>query len=87
MHLGGKAAAKASHAAAVAAAEAPSEANPYYAPTPQKQQKSPSKVPSTPGGRVSNLGHTDDEVPQIAAEQKSRLFGGLKKLMRSKSKA
>ena len=84
MHMKGKAAAKSSHAAAVAAAaEAPSEANPYYSATPQKAAV---KVPSSPGGRVSNLVLTEESEPAPAPEQKSRLFGGLKKLMRSKSK-
>lgn len=92
-HLAGKQAAK--DAAARAASEGPSEANPYFSHTPQKQKaaaKAPStpKVPSTPGGRVSNLGQAEEDDQAASApamEQKSRLFGGLRRLMKSKSKA
>ena len=94
-HLAGKQAAKDAHAAARATSENPSEANPYFSRTPQKQRaaaKAPPtpKLPSTPGGRVSNLGEVEEEsqaAPALAVEQKSRLFGGLRKLMKSKSKA
>lgn len=88
MHLGTKAAAKASHAAAVAAAnEPPSEANPYFSATPQKQQqRSVPATPSSRAGRVSNLGKLEEGGSQPGPEQKSRLFSGLKRLMRTKSK-
>ena len=92
-HLAGKQAAK--DAAAQAASEGPSEANPYFSHTPQKQKatakaSSTPKMPSTPGGRVSNFGQPEEDdraAPVPAVEQKSRLFGGLRKLMKSKSKA
>lgn len=96
-HLASKAGAKQSHAAAIAAAEAASEANPYYSSTPQKQSSTPQKpaatVSSTPRGRVSNLGSAEgnDAEARVSApgapDLKPKMFSGLRRLMKSKSKA